>query len=196
MSGLPVLASLRTRRALRWLLRVVGAILLADLAASFVVGASRPADPHLLPAAAAAGLGGHSSRTSRVPGFGQIEFRVFEASGTVGRLRCALLADSDAAHQKGMKGRHDLAGYDAMLFRWPAVTTVGFFNQGVPIPLTVAWFDSAGVFISAADMAVCTTNCPTFSPPIAYHLALEVRRGGLSRLGVGPGSVLSIGSHC
>ncbi|MHB8661298.1 MAG: DUF192 domain-containing protein [Acidimicrobiales bacterium] len=191
-----MLVWLQSPSGLRWLLRGTAALLVVAMASCFAVGAGRPRDPHLLPAAAAAGLDAHSSPTSRVDGFGQIGFRVVDASANVGPLRCALLADKADAREAGMKGRRDLAGYDAMVFRWPGDSSDVFVNQGVPIALSVAWFDVAGVFVGARDMPICAADCPTFAPDLAYHLGLEVPRGGLRHLGVSQGSVLLLGGHC
>lgn len=93
-------------------------------------------------------------------------------------------------------GRTDLAGYDAMVFRFDADSSAPFYNKDVPMPLTVAWFDAAGVLVGTAELAVCPNACPTVAPPVPYRLALEVRRGGLHRLGVGQGSALYVGGGC
>lgn len=177
------------------MLRAVGVLLILGVGSCLLVGANRPPDPRLVPAAAAAGLAGHSARTSRVAGFGQVGFRVISAR-RVGELRCALLADTPARQEKGLMGRRDLAGYDAMAFRFPSDVTTQFYNKDVPIPLSVGWFDASGVFVGSADLEVCVDPCPTVGPQVAYRLALEVRKGGLHRLGVAPGSVVLVGGNC
>ena len=179
----------------RWMLRGVAVLLVLGLGSCLLVGANRPADPFFVPAAARAGLAGHSSPTSRVAGFGHIGFRIVTAHGA-GPLRCALLADTDARRQKGLMGRSDLAGYDAMVFRFDSDVTTAFYNKDVPIPLTVGWFDSAGSFVGSADMGVCVDPCPTVAPAVPYRYGLEVRRGGLGALGAGAGSVLVVGGSC
>ena len=186
---------LETPQATRWMLRGIGVLLLVALGSCFAVGADRARDPHVLPAAATSGLGGHS-RPSRVRGFAQISFRVVDGAGRIQPVRCALLADKPTNRQQGMKGRRNLGGYDAMLFRWLTDSQEAFVNQGVPIPLSLAWFDADGVLVGMVDMPVCTTNCPTFAPDLPYRMAIEVPRGGLSHLGIGTGSVLSVGSAC
>ena len=186
---------LGTARGQRWMLRAIGALLAVGVGSCLLVGANRPADPRLVPVSAGAGLGGHSAATSRVPGFGQVGFRVISAR-RVGALRCALLADTPSRQEKGLMGRHDLAGYDAMAFRFPSDVVTQFYNKDVPIPLSVGWFDASGVFVGSADLEICADPCPTFGPNLAYRLALEVRKGGLRRLGVGPGSVVLVGGNC
>jgi len=180
----------------RWMLRGVAALLAVAIGSCVAIGADRPPDPHLLPPSLA--LSGHSARTSRVAGFGAIAFRVVDArtAGNMAPLRCGLLADTPAARATGMMGRRDLAGYDAMVFRWYADSTESFYNAHVPIPLSVAWFDSAGVFVGEDTLAVCTHPCPTVNPGFPYRYALETPRGGLGHLGVGQGSVLLVGGAC
>ncbi len=184
--------------AQRWALRLVVLLLVVGVGACVAVGADRPADARLLPNATRLGLTGHSSRTSRVPGFGHIGFRVVNARGPRdgGSLRCALLADNDAARAQGMKGRRDLAGYDAMIFRFPSDSTASFYNEGVPIALSIAWFDHAGVLVGSAALARCTAPCPTVAPSLPYRFGLEVPAGGLAHLGIGQGSVLLVGGSC
>ena len=182
--------------ATRWALRAVGVLLVVAAGACLAVGADRPPDPHLLPADATAGLAGHSSPRSRVAGFGQIGFRVVDGRGRVGPVRCALYADTTASRAQGMTGRRDLDGYAAMLFRFFSDTTSTFWNKGVPVPLSIAWFDGAGAFVGTADMPTCSFTCPTFSPGVAYQMALEVPKGGLGHLGTGRGSVLLVGGSC
>jgi uncharacterized protein len=182
--------------AARWALRGVTALLLVALGACVAIGADRPHNPHFLTAARAASLAGHSSAHSRVPGFGQIGFRVIDAEGRPGPVRCALYADTPASRSRGMMGRRDLGGYDAMLFRFFSDSTAEFYNKGVPVPLSVAWFDSSGIFVGTADLAVCPAACPTVGPAVPYRVAVEVPKGGLGHLGIGQGSVVQVGGNC
>jgi uncharacterized membrane protein (UPF0127 family) len=194
----PLLRWAEDPAVLRWALRGVALLLLVAVGAWLAVGADRPANPSLLPNADRAGLTGHSSRTSRVPGFGQIGFRVEEARSTsrVAPLHCALLADQAPARARGMAGRRDFGGYAAMVFRYTADSTAPLSARAAGIPLSVAWFDAAGVLIGTADLPVCRATCPALAPVTAYRLALEVARGGLHPLGVGSGSVLLVGGNC
>ena len=174
----------RPGRAWRWLGWAV-AVLAALTAVSFVtVGANGPADPT---------LGG-------IPGFSEVGFRITpgpDGAATSAQF-CALLADTDVQRAKGMMGRRDLAGFDAMVFRFDEDTTGPFFMRNVPVPLSIAWFDAEGRFVSAADMAPCPDQegCPLYEPAGPYRIAIEVLQGGLAGLGAGPGSVIAVGGAC
>ena len=192
----PFLSWLSTPSGQRWFGRFVWTLAAAGVLVALLVGANRPGDPHLLDPAALAATNVHSS-PSRVRGFNQVGFRLIAAAkGGVGTAYCGLLADTPARQRLGMMGRHDLAGYAAMVFRFPGDTTVPFYNKDVPIPLTVAWFDAAGIYIGSADLEVCSATCPTVAPPVVYRDALEVPKGGLGRLGVHAGTLLLVGGAC
>ena len=171
------------RRARRWLGWLVGALAVTALVGFLLVGANGPADPV---------LGG-------IPGFGEAAFRVTPAGATSPAAQlCALVADNEAQRAQGMMGRRDLAGFDGMLFRFDGDSTGGFWMRNVPVPLSIAWFDAEGRFVSSADMAPCEDrdDCPTYPPGGPYRLALEVLQGGLAPLGVGPGSTIAVGGAC
>jgi uncharacterized membrane protein (UPF0127 family) len=66
----------------------------------------------------------------------------------------------------------------------------------VGFPLSVAWFDAAGVLVGTSDLPVCNGDCPGVAPTLAYRAALEVPRGGLGHLGVSQGGALVSGGGC
>jgi uncharacterized protein len=150
-------------------------------------GADRPADPTLEPAV---------GRTA-VEGFGQIGIRI-EAGATAVAECCALLAQTPEQHGRGLMHRRDMAGYDAMLFDFCGPHTGTFWMKDTPMPLSIAWFDASGNFVSADDMEPCLdrSQCPSYAAAAPYRYALEVPRGGLAGLGVGPGSRLSTTPAC
>jgi uncharacterized membrane protein (UPF0127 family) len=91
----------------------------------------------------------------------------------------------------------DLRGYDAMVFRFPSPTEGRFFMRNTLIPLSIAFFDAGGRFVSSTDMEPCPDEvevCPRYGPSGPYVHAVEVAQGDLPRLGIGPGSVLSFPS--
>ena len=112
--------------------------------------------------------------------------------------RCALLAQSALQQEQGLMNQSNLRGYDGMLFVFPADTTVSFYMKDTPLPLSIAWFDTAGRFVSSTDMEPCLDkpDCPTYSAAAPYRYALEVPKGGLGALSIGDGSVISVGGPC
>jgi uncharacterized membrane protein (UPF0127 family) len=143
-------------------------------------------------------------RSSRVSGFGQVGFSlagpgVAAAPAAAKRAHCALLAATDAQQHRGLMNRHDLAGYDAMIFEFSRPTTVPFYMKDTLIPLSIAWFDAAGRFMNATTMPPCpktSLTCPTYSAIAPYSVAIEVEAGALSRLAIGPGAQLTVGGPC
>jgi hypothetical protein len=181
----------REQRLLAWAIAVV---FILGLLAFIAKGADQPADPYLKPAPPGASVPAVTvpARTP-VPGFGELSFRV--ASGPE---LCALLAQTAAQQARGLMARTDLAGHVGMLFVFPADTNETFYMRNTPMPLSIAWFDSAGRLVSTVDMAPCADkpNCKTYAAARAYRYALEVPQGGLSGLGVGSGSTIAVGGGC
>jgi len=182
------------RRVLRF--AVIGLLVVGGLA--FVVkGADGPADPTLAPADGQVGL----SR-SHFGDFAELAFRIDGGSGAdaarSAAVRCALLADTEARQNLGLMNRTDLGGYDGMIFRFTADTTVAFYMKDTPLPLSIAFFDSAGQYVSGADMAPCIhqASCPTYGAAKPYRFALEVPQGAIPRLGVGPATRLVTAGPC
>lgn len=176
--------------------RAALAVLGLGVAAFLVVGADRPADPYLIPA-------GTPVPARHFPGFYETGFTITPAGGTVdaanSRAHCALLAVTTRQQEQGLMGRRDLAGYDGMIFEWPAPTRTYFYMKDTVLPLSIAWFAASGRWVGAADMASCpptTLHCPLYRPALAYQYALEVPRGGLPALGAGPGSSLGLTGPC
>ncbi|MFN2507100.1 MAG: DUF192 domain-containing protein [Acidimicrobiales bacterium] len=167
-------------RSVKW--GVLG-LLVVGIGLLLLKGADQPEDPYL------------RSDRQRVEGFGQIAFSVDRMAST---RRCALLAQSEPQRSKGLMNRTDLAGHDGMIFAFPSDTSNSFYMLNTPMPLSIAWFDAEGRFVSSTDMEPCLDrpDCPLYSPAGPYRYALEVPKGGLEALGIGPGAVISIGGPC
>ena len=186
--ALPELRDALTRHAV-WLRRLAGVVLVAGLCAFVLRGADEPADPRVV-----------TEPRRPLAGFAEAPIRVTRPSGSFLEW-CALLAASAEARAQGMMGQTDLRGYDAMVFQFEEPSDGAFYMYDTPIPLSIAWFDPEGNYISQADMPPCETAdpgaCPLFRAPRRYTLAVEVPRGGLARLGIEPGSTLTLpGGAC
>lgn len=127
-----------------------------------------------------------------LPGFDEVAFRISGSPGVTNGV--ALLADDGASRRQGLMDQTDLRGYDAMVFRFPSPTEGSFYMRNTLIPLSIAFFDASGRFVSSTDMEPCpdeVEDCPTYGPDGPYVHAIEVAQGDLGRLGIGSGSVLS-----
>lgn len=180
-------AQLDTPSGRDWVRRAVWFVVAASVLAFLVRGASRPDDPSF--AAAPAGSG-----RVLIEGFAEVAFTTTGPAGAVGEW-CAMLADTPELRARGLMGQRDLGGYDAMLFRFDSPVTTGFWMKDTVIPLTVAYLDGEGRFVSAADMQPCPpgTDCPSYPPEGAYTTAVEVPAGGLGAIGLGPGASIAFG---
>jgi uncharacterized membrane protein (UPF0127 family) len=181
-------AALDTAGGIRLLWWLIGLLLLAGVGLFLAVGANRPADPSFA-----------NEQRQPIEGFETASFTI--EHGAVVDPFCALLAETAKQLETGMMGQHDLHEYDAMVFRFPTTvdhTRVYFHNRKVPIALSVAWFDDSGRFVSTTDMEPCgdVDSCPKFTATANYRYAIEVPRGLLGRLGVGPGAILKVGAAC
>ena len=173
-------------------------------------GGEGPADPIALDdlaaasgeAAAATGADldaapGPADRTG-LPGVDEVAASIAAADGTVTGC-CLLVAATDEQRQRGLMEVTDLGGYQGMVFVWDDDTSGGFWMRNTPTPLSIAWFDADGDFVSSADMEPCSAtapDCPIYPAGGSYRFAVEVFQGDLERLGVGPGSRLALGGDC
>lgn len=126
-------------------------------------------------------------------GFDEVAFRITAPGGRV-TDGVAMLADDGASRSQGLMEQTDLRGYDAMIFRFPGPSNGGFYMRNTRIPLSIAFFDVGGRFVSSADMEPCPDeieDCPTTFADGPYVHAIEVAKGDLPGLGIGPGSTLS-----
>jgi len=177
-------------RLLRWAvvaLAVVGAL------AFLALGANGPPDPSLKAAEGQVTL--HRTPFGDFRGVG---FRIEGGAAQATAARCALLAETAAQQGRGLMNRTDIGGYDGMLFRFPAETDTSFYMKDTPLPLSIAFFDSSGQFVSTTDMAPCIhqPTCPLYPAARPFRYALEVPQGALPRLAIGPGTRLVTTGPC
>ena len=127
-------------------------------------------------------------------GFGEVTFRV-ERPGRGEVVGCALLAESAEARSRGLMDQEDLRGYDAMVFRFDAPSTSGFYMYDTRLPLSIAYVDDEGRLVSSTDMEPCpeeeASDCPTYDAAGPYLHAIEVREGDLPRVGIEPGATVT-----
>ena len=163
--------------------RLIIVVLLAGVVAFVLRGADGPADPS---------VGGSGRRP--LTGFGEVAFTVTSSTGRVAEW-CALLADTEKQREQGLMDQTGLRGYDGMVFRWTSPVTDRFYMFHTRLPLSIAWFDDQGAYVSAAAMPPCAADdpagCPTYGATGPYLHAIEVGQGGLRRLGVGVGATLA-----
>jgi uncharacterized membrane protein (UPF0127 family) len=131
--------------------------------------------------------------------FGTVSVTVRLPDGST-REWCLLLADTELRRARGLMEVTDLAGYDGMAFRFGAPTQTAFYMFRTVRPLSIAFHDAEGRFVSAADMEPCPSGdpgaCPLTGAAAPYTDAVEVPRGGLTRLGLVPGSQLDFAGPC
>ena len=132
-------------------------------------------------------------------GFEAVTLRITDADGRV-RESCVLLAADDADRARGLMEVDSLGGYDGMIFRFDGPTRSQFYMFDTRLPLSIAFFDTDGRFVSATDMAPCTatkaSDCPVYGADGPYVDALEVVQGGLGPWGIGGGSRIEVGGTC
>lgn len=184
--------------ALQW---IVGALAFLSFMAFLAAGADTPADPMLGAPSTTTTL--PPPKPSRIGGFNEVFFKVTQFPGLPGAARnfCGLHAATPEQQARGLSGRSDLAGYDAMLFTFGDDASRPFTMKNTKIPLTVAFFDAQGRFLGSVEMTPCPVRirrCPEYRSPgeQKWRFAMEVQQGGLNRLGIGPGATVTAGGGC
>ena len=152
--------------------------------------------------AARAGIWPSGRLPSRIEGFHEVGFVVQPQADEPGAQPafkgCAAWADTPERRAQGLRGRNDLAGYDAMAFTVDPPSSDAFVNEGVAMPVEVSWFGADYRFNGSAEMAPCPAGamCPAYPPPAPWRVALETEAGGRSRLKAGPGAEVLVGGSC
>jgi uncharacterized protein len=154
------------------------------------------------PAATGSGLAQPPGPAERRPPDGVVEFdevaiAIVDENGDVTGW-CVLLAETGRQRQRGLMEVTDLGGYAGMLFVMESERELSFYMRNTPMPLSIAWFDNNGRFVSATDMEPCADRlgCPTYRSGAPARFALEVAQGELEALGIGDGSQLRAGGSC
>lgn len=100
----------------------------------------------------------------------------------------AEVAATDAQREYGLMYRTRLAQNQGMVFLFGAPAGVCMWMKNTPMPLSVAFIDTAGKIVNIEDMQPQTTNSHCAKKPIAY--ALEMNLGWFKQKGVRVGSVI------
>lgn len=128
-------------------------------------------------------------------GFEGVQATVTLADGTVCEL-CVWLADTPARRRQGLMGVTHLGGADGMVFLYEAPTDSSFWMRGTPMPLSIAFFDGDGAFVSTRDMQPCLegpdAECARYGADGSYTTTIELPLGDVARLGIGEGSRLEL----
>lgn len=127
-------------------------------------------------------------------GFGQVEVQVRTDDGAT-RSFCAWLAADDAARARGLQGVTSMGECPGMAFLYDEPVEHRFWMRDTLIPLTITFWDAQGRLISASDMEPCppaAPECPLTAASGPYRLAIEVPRGDAARLGLVPGSAVTL----
>ena len=92
------------------------------------------------------------------------------------------LAATPQQRQRGLMGRTHLPADGGMLFVFEQAGRHCFWMRDTPLPLSIAFIDSAGRIASFADMQprTETLHCPTTDT----RYALEIRQGEFQRRGI------------
>lgn len=172
-----------------WVRRAAWAVFVLAFLAFLVRGANNPADPYLEGSGSDAAVAREA-----VEGFESILVRITTAEGSFADF-CALLAADAESRRQGLMDRTDLAGHDGMVFRFDEPTDASFYMYRTRLPLSIAWFDETGSYITAVQMEPCLADdpasCPRYGPDRPYLHALEVLQGRLGAMGVRDGSTIS-----
>lgn len=173
-----------------WVRRAAWGVFVLAFLAFLVRGANNPADPYF----EGSGPGATAAVREAVEGFESILVRITGTDGSFADF-CALLADDAESRQQGLMDRTDLAGHDGMVFRSESPTTGRFYMYRTRMPLSIAWFDETGTYITATQMEPCPDDdpatCPRYGPDRPYLHALEVPQGRLGAMGAREGSTIS-----
>ena len=158
--------------------------------------------PSTMPGTTPAATGATTATTAATPagvepqGFATVAGRVTAADGATCDV-CLWLADTAERRAQGLMGVTDLSGADGMVFRWDEPTAGAFWMRDTPLPLSIAFFDQGGAFVSALDMTPCLdptpdAECARYAAAGPYQFAVEVAAGGLPALLMTPGSRLEL----
>ena len=130
-------------------------------------------------------------------GYELVAARATKPDGSTCQL-CLWLAESQDQRSAGLMFVTDLGPGDGMAFVYPEPHSGAFWMKNTVIPLSIAFYDAPGAFLGGFDMAPCTSDpCLQYPTPDGFTIAIETTQGGLSELGLEPGSAFELlGTPC
>lgn len=112
---------------------------------------------------------------------------------------CVWLADSPDERRRGLMEVTDLGAPVGMLFAYTGEQQGSFYMFNTLLPLSIAFFDDEGRFVSSTDMEPCRSadpaDCARYVADAPYRYALEVPKGALDDLGIGRGTTIVPGAE-
>jgi uncharacterized membrane protein (UPF0127 family) len=139
-------------------------------------GANRPADPSFADTTATTVAG---------PAFAEKKIGVGASC-----LRVQV-ADTRDKRSHGLRFRDGMDGFDGMVFEFPDVlpgpgvmdhTKTRFTMSDVKFPLTIGFYDEAGLRVDRVDMETCSGadgQCPSYGSQGGFRTAIETPKGKL-----------------
>ena len=98
------------------------------------------------------------------------------------------VADTSEERSKGLRDRDGMDGFDGMVFEFPDVlpgpgvmdhTKTRFTMSDVKFPLTIGFYDEAGLRVDAVDMETCSGSCTSYGSKAGFRTAIETPKGKL-----------------
>ena len=100
----------------------------------------------------------------------------------------AEVAANPQDRQRGLMFRESMPDGHGMLFLFPEERVRGFWMRNTPLPLSIAYADSAGRIVAIRDLEPHDERAVSSVRPSRY--ALEMNRGWFARHGVYEGDVI------
>jgi uncharacterized protein len=109
-----------------------------------------------------------------------------------------LLAETEADRAQGLMDVSSVGDKSGMVFRFGGETTARFYMYRTKLPLDIAFLAGDGHVVSIVSMEPCLAGdaaaCPLYAASAPYVDAIEVPTGALGRLGIVPGSTVTVGN--
>lgn len=100
------------------------------------------------------------------------------------------IADTPFKREMGLQYRRTMPEMTGMLFKFQSPNMLSFWMKNTYLPLDIAFMEDDGVVINTARMVPLSLKA--IGSERACALALEVPAGTFEKLGIGPGTKLSI----